>query len=172
MNDSHIFKKLVDELINRRLIRNVNELASILPYDQGHLSKLYNGKNAKKLTPTIKLRLHEKFKIRHDFLSTGIEPMFDEIKKDDPQTVTESKNEENPLLSRETAASASEVLNRFNKMLELYILDLRKGQDAIIQGQNAAIENNKFLTKIVDECWKAGALKIDPEVLKKLKINV
>jgi phage repressor protein C with HTH and peptisase S24 domain len=66
MNDSQIFKILVDELINNKLVKTVSELAAKLPYDQGYLSKLYNNKDEKTLNLKIRTLLNEKFNVDYN----------------------------------------------------------------------------------------------------------
>lgn len=85
MTDSQIIKNIIAALTNKG-IKGHTDLAVAVGYDQGNMSRIYNGK--KRISSGLREKIHTKYAVRHEYLLTGSGEIFEAATNFDAPEIT------------------------------------------------------------------------------------
>lgn len=140
MSDSQIIKNIIHALMNKG-ITTPSGLAKSLNYDQGSMSKIFNGK--KPITAKLRERLHEVYGINHTYLLKGTGEIFSINKENDENAIDLKKINERLADENQSLKDRIEILNEAVANYK-HIIGLFKQQNPL---KNAIKENVPALSK-------------------------
>lgn len=178
--DSQRIKKIIDHLINIKVIKNEAEFCKRLGYASGNLAKIKNGK--RNISASLILKMESEFGFNREYLSNDTNPivvkrsqLFD--KKEGANRPENTKEEKSYVPYKKDLADLIQYLyddlqrtkgeNTDSK--DRHIATLEKNNNAILLANKQLSDSAKdhakasaTMSRIVDLCLNAGAITIDP----------